>query len=311
VFVAAIAGVWELLAIPVVLYVGLRVDRHFKRSDETAGALIGAQIPAAMTGILGAVAFAAVVRAAQSLAGAWWWLATGVTLTLAIAALLGILPFLLVRLGGLRPIPKPDLTKRIAAVAETAGVPVAGIFQWETGERSAHTASVTGAGRHRRVLVSDHVLRDWTDDEVEVVLAHELAHHAHRDFAQTLLFDALLLSASLAVADVAARWSTTDLTLVASLPFIALVAGAVWLAATPARHALSRWQERRADQFALAVTGHADAFRSALRRLGERHLSEERPSLITRVFTHRHPTVEERLAAASRLVVDAPATPQS
>ncbi len=84
----------------------------------------------------------------------------------------------------------------------------------------------------------------------------------------------------------------------AALPLIALVAGAVWLAATPLRHAHSRRQERRADQFALALTGGADAFSAAIRRLGAQHLAEERPSPLTQWLYHRHPSVAERLAIA-------------
>ena len=83
-----------------------------------------------------------------------------------------------------------------------------------------------------------------------------------------------------------------------SLPLIALVSGVVWTMATPARHALSRWQERRADQFALALTGQHEAFAAAVRRLGAQHLAEERPSRLTRWFFHRHPSVDERLAMA-------------
>jgi STE24 endopeptidase len=63
---------------------------------------------------------------------------------------------------------------------------------------------------------------------------------------------------------------------------------------------LSRWQERRADQFALAVTGQAAAFAAAVRRVGERNLIEDRPDTLTRWFFHRHPTIEERLAMAGK-----------
>ena len=84
----------------------------------------------------------------------------------------------------------------------------------------------------------------------------------------------------------------------AALPLIALAAGVVWLALTPVRHAQSRRHERAADRFALTLTGADDAFGAAIRRLGSHHLAEERPSLLTRWLYHRHPSVEERLAAA-------------
>ncbi len=84
-----------------------------------------------------------------------------------------------------------------------------------------------------------------------------------------------------------------------ALPVLALLAGGVWMTVTPIRHALSRAQERRADAFALALTGSTDAFTSAVRRLSARHLAEERPSTLTRWLHHRHPSVAERLALAA------------
>jgi STE24 endopeptidase len=84
----------------------------------------------------------------------------------------------------------------------------------------------------------------------------------------------------------------------AALPLIALVTNGVWILATPLLNAQSRLHERRADTFALTMTDGADAFGSAIVRLGTRHLAEERPSIVTTWLYHRHPSVAERLALA-------------
>ena len=116
--------------------------------------------------------------------------------------------------------------------------------------------------------------------------------------------DASVLAAALFVADRALVGAAPSLRLagphdLAALPFVALVAGCVWLLLTPIRHAHSRLQERRADEFALALTDGADAFSSAIRRLGARRLVEDHPSFVTRWLYHRHPTMEQRLAVAA------------
>ena len=164
---------------------------------------------------------------------------------------------------------------------------------------------MTGLGSTCRVFVASEVLRDWSDDEIAVVVAHELAHHVHRDLWRTLALDAGVLSAALWTAQQGlARWpaalgagSPAD---PAALPLIALLAGAVWVAATPIRLAQSRAHERRADRFALQLTGEAGSFGAAIRRLSARYLAEERPSRLVRWFFHRHPPVAERLAMAER-----------
>jgi STE24 endopeptidase len=182
-------------------------------------------------------------------------------------------------------------------------VPVVGIYEWRVGESERATALIAGLGRTRRAVISEALVRDWPDDEVEVVLAHEIGHHAHHDLWRTLALDAVILSAALFVADrvvrVAAPWvghaGPRDL---AALPLLALVVGVMWSLATPLRHLQSRRQERQADRFALKMTGRTEAFSTAVRRLGALHLSEERPSLATRWLYHRHPSVDERLALA-------------
>jgi len=77
-----------------------------------------------------------------------------------------------------------------------------------------------------------------------------------------------------------------------------LAAGAVTVAATPAVNALSRWNERRADRYALALTRRPAAFISAMKRLASQNLAEEHPSRAVLWLFHTHPPIEERIAAA-------------
>lgn len=298
-FVAVLAAALEIIALPVVIYLGLNLDRRFKRADKSVGDLVSAQLHAGAVGVAAAVVVGIVIHESVRLAGAWWWLATGLALTTLLAAAVRGVSTLIARSGAAGRIQSAALTERLAKVSADAGVPVAGMFEWRDHGHDAHTASVTGFGRGRRVLIAPDVLSDWSTDEIAVVVAHELSHHKHHDLVQALLLDALLLVASLSVADLGLVAYGTRAGELLSLPLIALMAGAVWLLTTPARHALSRWQERRADQFALAVTGEREAFAAAVRRLGAQHLAEERPSALTRWLFHRHPSVEERLAMAS------------
>jgi STE24 endopeptidase len=300
VFVAVLAAALEVIALPIVIYLGISLDRRYKRADKSVGGLVSAQLHAAAFGVAGAVLVGVLVHLTVTFTGAWWWLAMGVTLSAALAAAVRGVSSLIARSGAAGVLQNQALTERLAAVSAEAGVPVAGIFEWRDHGHDAHTASVTGFGRGRRVLIAPDVLADWSQDEIAVVVAHELSHHKHHDLIQALILDALLLSSALAVADLALLASGMTPGALLSLPMIALAAGGAWLVATPARHGLSRWQERRADQFALAVTGHREAFATAVRRLGAQHLAEERPSTLTRWLFHRHPSVEERLAMAER-----------
>lgn len=299
-FVIVLVVIWELAVLPAVLYLGLEVDSRYGRRRPTVDEVLAAQAQATLVALPAALVAGAVIQMAIWAAGSWWWPLAGVLLAGALVAALHGAPALLVQLAGARPILRAGLADRLEHLARQVRVPIAGVHELPIGDGQL-TALVSGAGRSRRIFIAAELLRDWSDDEIVVVVAHELAHHTHHDLWRTLALDASLLSLALWLADgllSARNLAPGDL---AALPFIALVAGAVWVAFTPLRHAHSRWQERRADQFALALTGGADAFSAAIRRLGARHLAEERPSALTQWFYHRHPSVAERLALAERV----------
>ena len=45
----------------------------------------------------------------------------------------------------------------------------------------AANAALTGIGATRRIILGDTLLSEFSPDEVESVIAHELGHQAHRD----------------------------------------------------------------------------------------------------------------------------------
>ena len=84
----------------------------------------------------------------------------------------------------------------------------------------------------------------------------------------------------------------------AGLPLAALAGGSVALLLSPVANLLSRRHERRADAYALEVTGKPDALESGLRRVAAQRLAEERPTRIVEWLFHAHPPLSDRLAAA-------------
>jgi STE24 endopeptidase len=146
---------------------------------------------------------------------------------------------------------------------------------------------------------------EHSDDEIEVILAHELAHHVHHDIWKGLALEAALmtlgfyvadrvLSAAVAAQGLESKWD------IAALPLLVLSAGAVSLVLLPMVLALSRAHERRADRYALEMTGNVTAFVGAMKRLSLRNLGEERPSRMTELLFHSHPSTSARIAAAER-----------
>jgi len=308
-FTGAVAALWEIAWLPAVWYLSPRADGRAGRRAGLGEAL-GAQAQAWVGGTAAALAAASAVGIAVRVAGPWWWAAAGALVAAGLAAAMHIVPGVIARWSGARPVERPALVEVLGALARQVRVPIASIDALPDSAAVTATALVAGAGAGRRVFIAHELMRDWSDEEIAVVVAHELAHHAHHDLWRTLAFDVCLLSmglwtaaGSLRATGLAPDGVPADL---AALPAVALVASAVWLVAAPVRHALSRRQERRADVFALTLTGASGAFQAAIRRLAARHLAEERPSRVTRWFFHGHPSPAERLRLAAEFEGRAP-----
>jgi STE24 endopeptidase len=305
-YVIGLAIVHEAVALPVAWYRTFVLERRYELSTEPFATWLKDHFKA--FGI--ATVFALVAAEAVYLLMVWrpldWWLwaavgATAVTIILARLAPVILLPLFYT----FTPLERPNLVARLVSLSKRAGVPVLGVFEWGLGAKTRRAnAALVGSGATRRILLSDTLLADYTDDEIEVILAHELGHHVHRDIPKGLLMEFLVLLGSFgaAAAVLNAAWQPLGLATpsdVAGLPLLILVVGAVSVAATPLLHALSRLNERRADEFALDLTDHREPFISAMKRLGSQNLSEENPSRLAVILYHTHPPIEERIRRAS------------
>ena len=101
-----------------------------------------------------------------------------------IVGLTNLAPVLLLPLFyTVKPLDREALRARLLALgrarrARGCSAPTSGALGEKT--RKAN-AALAGLGATRRILVSDTMLAEYSDDEIEVVLAHELAHHVHGD----------------------------------------------------------------------------------------------------------------------------------
>jgi STE24 endopeptidase len=203
-----------------------------------------------------------------------------------------------------RPLGRAELVARLEALAARAGARVLGVFEWRLQDRTRKAnAALAGIGRTRRILVSDTLLTAHSDDEIEVILALELGHHVHGDIWSSLALESVLIAVALYAADRALTWSAGSFGLagksdIAALPVLLLAAGTVSVMLMPAAHALSRAHERRADRYALDLTGDAASFISAMKRLGAQNLAEERPTRLEEMLFCSHPSMMARIEAA-------------
>jgi Zn-dependent protease with chaperone function len=305
IYVTLLSLVNELVSVPLSFYSGFLIERRYGLTNQTLGGWALDEIKGLAVGlILGGLA-ASIMYFFIRLAPDSWWLPTGAIFALLIVGLANLGPVLLLPLFyTVKPLDREALRARLMTLADRASARVLGVYEWGLAAKTKKAnAALTGLAGTRRILVSDTMLADYSEDEIEVVLAHELAHHVHGDIWKGLIFEsALILGGFFASARVLRAWvgslGLTGPDDIAGLPLLLLTAGAVSLLMVPAAHAMSRHYERQADRFALKLTRNPTAFISAMRRLAAQNLAEEHPSKIVEWLFYSHPPIRERVAAA-------------
>lgn len=305
IYVAFLMLMNELGSLPLGFYGGFLLERRYGLSNQTLRRWLVDEIKGLVVGlVLGGLAASVVYFFIRRSADAWW-LPAGAIFALLIVGLANLGPVLLLPLFyTVRPLGRESLRARLTALADRAGARVIGVYEWGLAVKTRKAnAALAGLGGTRRVLVSDTMLADYSEDEIEVVLAHELAHHVHGDIWKGLIFESALILGGFFVAarvleasaQLAGMQGPAD---VAGLPLLLLAGGAVSLVMLPAAHAMSRAYERQADRFALELTRNPSAFVSAMRRLAAQNLAEEHPSKVVEWLFYSHPPIRDRISAA-------------
>ena len=304
VYTACLILCHELVILPVRLWIA-RVERRYRPATSSPASPIDylkASGGLLAAGPLGATVLYAVIESWPTR----WWLVMGAVFTLTVVGVVKAVPAVMSRLSTLTPLARPELRDRLKRLAARAGAPDVEVQALDPrGLGKPANAAVVGVGENRRVLLSEALVAGYSDDEIEVVIAHELGHHLHGDIWKGLASDVATIlvgcfAASHALLVLGPSVGLSGSNDPAGLPLVLLAGGAGVLVMAPLGNLLSRHHERRADRFALELTRNPEAFISAMRRLGEEHLAE-RPSRWLAWLSYAHPPVHERIAAAGML----------
>jgi STE24 endopeptidase len=235
----------------------------------------------------------------------WWWPAMAALLWLFIVAMTWLAPLVLMPLFyRIRPLDDPELAGRLRRLAERAGARVQGVYVMDMSSRTTTAnAMLAGLGRTRRIILGDTLLADYSPEEIETVLAHELAHHVHNDLPLGLAAQGVVIAAGMWLASVLLTWGVAAFGFrgvgdVAALPLFVATMGIFGLVTMPPANWLSRSRERAADRYALETTGNTRAFRSVMLKLAGQNLADADPPGWVRVLFYSHPPIGERVRMA-------------
>ena len=306
-FVFVFGGIYSLISLPLGYYSGFVLPHRFGQSNQTLKDWIIDQLKGLAIGApLGLILIELLYLSLRATGDLWWlWAAAGM---LVFSVLLSNLaPILIMPLFN-KYVPLGDehkeLAERLLALAKRANTKVRGVFKFDMSKRTkSANAALTGIGNTRRIVLGDTLINEFSTDEIETVLAHELGHHVNRDIPLLITFGAVSTALSLYLASLALNWATAYFGFsgpadIAAFPALSLIFGAYGLVTMPISNAVSRWREKMADDYALQATGKNEAFASAFTRLANQNLGEIDPEKWVVFMFYSHPPLGERIEKA-------------
>ncbi len=305
VYVALLLLIGKLLGLPLDFY-GFRLEHDYNLSNQKLRSwawdeIKGWLVSLVLGGIVAELIYWTIRQAPQR----WWLIAWAVFIVLSVF-FAQIAPVVLFPLFyKFQPLENEDLRERLVRLSARAGTRVRGVYEWKLSEKSTKAnAALTGLGRTRRIILADTLLENYSPDEIESILAHELGHHVHRHIVKGILVQVVITffgfwaTAAILRYAVEQRHMFETLSDFANLPLLALVSAVMSLLLMPALNAYSRYNERQADRYCFQSIPEVAPFISSMDKLARQNLAERRPSRLVEWFFHSHPAIWRRIRAA-------------
>jgi STE24 endopeptidase len=300
-----------LIMMPLSYFRGYILPRRYGLSTENFKGWIIDRVKASTIGLAIGTLIIAFVYWSLTRSPGLWWLWTGLLLLLLTISLTRITPTLLITLFfKLEPLEDPDLEERLTAVAKRANTPVCGAFTINLSSKSTTAnAMLAGLGNTRRIILSDTLIKQYSPDEIEVILAHELGHHIHHDIIKMIIIQSLtallvFYLTHLTLKATAGALGFSAIADTATLPLLILFLAVLGIILTPLINTYSRYIERAADKVALQMTPNPHAFITAMTKLTDQNLSEAQPNRWIELLFYDHPSYTNRVNMAHSYIKD-------
>jgi len=290
-------------------YFGFRLERQHQLSNQRLRSWLWDELKEWLVGLVMAGILIEVIYGIIRVAPQRWWI-------IAWAVFIGF-QLLLVKLAPVvlfpifykfRILENDSLRDRLTKLSERAGTRVRGVYEWNLSEKSKKAnAALMGMGATRRIVLSDTLLANYSEDEIEAILAHELGHHVRKHMLKGILTQVVVTFVGFWLTNQVLRFVigrnwfpvlSTRLYDFANLPLILIVATILGLLLMPAMNAISRKHEREADRYSWENIPAVEPFITSMQKLANQNMAERAPNQFVEWLFHSHPSIGRRVAAA-------------
>ncbi len=306
IFIIGIAS--SIIFFPVNFYSGYVLEHKYELSNQTFGKWIWENFKGSL--VAGAIGIPLLLAFYffLNLFGNVWWLPFAIVMFIVSVVLAQIVPIVILPIFyKVSPIDNEELKESIVRLAKEVGLKVENVFSFDMSKNTKKAnAAFTGLGKTKRIILGDTLLENYTKEEIETVIAHELGHYKYKHIIKNIIIGTVLSFVTLfAIAklyELSLSWfDFNSITQIAALPILSLWGMLIGLIQTPLSNILSRKYEYEADEYAVKSTNNPEAFKNTLTKLNEQNLGDEDPHPFVEWFFYSHPSIKNRIKAIDQL----------
>lgn len=233
----------------------------------------------------------------------YWWFIAGILCTVWLIAqiFLGQL-FIAPLFNKFKYVDDLKIVKIVDNLSYKAGIPVKKVLEMDASRRTRKAnAYVTGLGFSKRIVLYDNLVNYFSYEQIEAVLAHEMAHWKEKHITRSIIVNSLVIFLSLGVMYCALNFTLSKsfiingsyppITSAVIIYFYTIVS----FLAMPMRNTASRAAEKKADVAAVELTSNKEAFIDLHKRLAVNNFSDVSPPKFIEWFSYSHPSTLNRI----------------
>ncbi|MHB1125467.1 MAG: M48 family metallopeptidase [Bacillota bacterium] len=228
-----------------------------------------------------------------------WWIYGAIFVSIWMVVQTFLWPVIIAPLfNRFEPARDPALLSMVSKLSEKAGLSVDRVLIMDASRRTTKAnAYFAGLGRTKRVVLYDTLVQNYSPEEVEAVVAHELAHWSSGHIKKGLLLGVLVNFLIWGIMFILLRGVLSQRFLPPPYiwAMIALFFALTSFVGSPLENYYSRQMEREADRVSVVLTGNAPAAISLQQNLTVKNLSDVDPPAFIRWFNYSHPPFLERI----------------
>lgn len=300
-FVFVTGAAFSIIFFPISFYTGYILEHKYNLSNQSVGKYFIEKLKGLLVSAVIGIPILLLFFYIMNTFGSLWWLPFAVLMFIISVVLAQILPVLILPLFyKISPIENENLKERITKLAENAGLKVENVFMIDMSKNTKKAnAAFAGLGKSKRILLGDTLLDNYTTDEIETVMAHELGHYKKNHITKNIIigtvssFLTLFIIAELY--EMSLSWFNFDvITRIGALPLLALWGMIINLIENPITNMISRKFEYEADEYAILTTGKREAFINTLDKLTDQNLGDRKPHPLVEWYFYSHPSIKNR-----------------